>query len=58
MRIRSLQDFEREAPDPRRQPVNYVNLVLGSRNESVHYALKCNESKLQIDKEPVKNVSG
>ena len=58
MGIRSLQGFEREASNPRRQPINYVNLVLGSRKGSVHYALECNESKLQVDKKPVKNVSG
>ena len=57
MRIRSLQDFIHEVSNPRRQTVNYVNLVLEDRNKSIHYALECNESKLHIDKEPVKNVS-
>ena len=58
MRIRSSQDLEREVPNPRTQPVNYVDSALVNKNESIHYALECNESKLQVDKEPVKNVSG
>lgn len=36
----------------------YANLVLGSRNEGVHYNLECDESKLHIHKGPGKNVSG
>ena len=58
MRIRNLQGFEYEVSNPRRQSVNCVNLVSENRNESVQYALECNESKLHIDEEPVKNVSG